>query len=76
MEHPLEFLYLHKLLIRKYLLKGISMKKILPIISTIILTSCTYTITLVHTEGVADDVVDTTSANEPKVDPTITIPAV
>lgn len=39
------------------------------------LTSCTYTITMVHTEGTASDVVDETSTSTPTVSPTLTIPA-
>ncbi len=50
---------------------------IMTIIMTIILTGCTYSITMVHTEGQATDVVDETATNTPStsVTPTVTIPA-
>lgn len=42
-----------------------------------ILSSCTYSITMVHTQGQATDVVDETASNTPStsVSPTISIPA-
>lgn len=42
------------------------------------LTSCTYSITMVHTQGEATDVVDETASNTPStsVSPNISIPAV
>lgn len=41
------------------------------------ITGCTYSITMVHTEGTATDVVDETATNTPStsVTPTVTIPA-
>ena len=41
------------------------------------LVGCTYSITMVHTEGTATDVVDETATNTPStsVTPTVTIPA-
>ena len=39
------------------------------------LSSCTYSITQVHTEGTATDVVDETATNTPNVSPTVSIPA-
>lgn len=39
-------------------------------------TACTYSITMVHTEGTATDVVDETATNTPNVSPTVTIPMV
>lgn len=48
------------------------MKKILAIISTIILNSCTYSITMVHTNGQATDVVD--EQQTPTADIKATIP--
>jgi hypothetical protein len=41
------------------------------------LSSCTYSITMVHTQGEAADVVDETATNTPStsVTPTLTIPA-
>ena len=38
--------------------------------------SCTYSITMVHTEGTASDVVDETATNTPNVSPTITVPMI
>jgi ABC-type lipoprotein release transport system permease subunit len=41
------------------------------------LTGCTYSITMVHTEGTATDVVDETATNTPStsITPTVSIPA-
>jgi len=46
-------------------------------LSMLYLTGCTYSITMVHTEGQAADVVDETATNTPStsVTPTISIPA-
>lgn len=49
------------------------MKKIFPFGIFLILVSCTYSITLVHTEGEARDVVDETAANTPST--SFTLPA-
>lgn len=38
-------------------------------------TSCTYSITMVHTEGQASDVVDETATNSPDIKPTVSVPA-
>ncbi len=48
------------------------------IINLILLTACTYSITQVHTEGTASDVVDETATNTPSTSivPTVSIPAV
>jgi hypothetical protein len=48
---------------------------ILPLL--LALSSCTYSITMVHTEGQATDVVDETATNTPStsVTPTVTLPA-
>lgn len=40
----------------------------------LMLSSCTYNITLVHTEGVAKDVVDETDTVDPTISPNISIP--
>ncbi len=45
---------------------------IVALFSTI--SSCTYSITMVHTEGTASDVVDETATNSPDIKPDITIP--
>ena len=41
-----------------------------------LLSSCTYSITMVHTQGEATDVVDETATNTPSttVSPTVTVP--
>lgn len=46
-------------------------------ISTLCFVACTYSITMVHTEGTATDVVDETATNTPStsVTPTVSIPA-
>lgn len=41
----------------------------------ITLTGCTYSITMVHTEGTAEDVVDETATNSPDISPNLVIPA-
>lgn len=44
------------------------MKKLLPIVIAfcfVLLNACNYSITLVHTEGQASDVVDETASNTP-----------
>lgn len=38
------------------------------------MTACTYNVSMAHTEGVADDVIDDTASNTPNVSPTITVP--
>lgn len=44
---------------------------------SMVLTGCTYSITMVHTEGTATDVVDETATNTPStsITPTVSIPA-
>jgi len=37
-------------------------------------TSCTYNISMAHTSGYADDVIDDTASNTPNVSPVINIP--
>ena len=39
-----------------------------------LLSSCTYNVSMAHTEGTADDVIDDTASNTPNVSPTVTIP--
>lgn len=39
------------------------------------LTSCTYSITMVHTEGSASDVVDEEQTAQPDISPNLSIPA-
>ena len=45
------------------------------LISLLLLTSCTYNISMVHTEGSASDVIDDTQSAAPNISPTISIPA-
>lgn len=47
------------------------------VISLIYLNACTYSITMVHTEGQATDVVDETATNTPStnISPTLEVPA-
>lgn len=40
-----------------------------------ILCACTYSITMVHTEGTADDVVDESATPSTSISPNISIPA-
>ena len=40
----------------------------------LILTSCTYSINMVHTQGEAKDVVDETQAAEPNISPNLNVP--
>jgi len=51
------------------------MKYIMLLLLCTSLIACTQTMTMVHTQGYADDVVDETSDASPNVSPTITIPA-
>jgi hypothetical protein len=50
---------------------------VLFMITILCLVSCTYSITMVHTQGEASDVVDETATNTPStiVTPTFSIPA-
>lgn len=54
-----------------------SMGAILLVVSFLLCTflqSCTYTITMVHTEGSATDVVDETQSTQADIKPDLTIP--
>ncbi len=42
----------------------------------ILLTSCTDSINMVHTQGEASDVVDETQSNEPDIKPNFTLPPI
>jgi len=44
------------------------------LISLFFLSSCTYSITQVHTQGQASDVVDETATNTPDISPNLNIP--
>ena len=50
------------------------MKKLLISSFFLFLCSCTYSITCVHTQGKASDVVDENQSASPKVDPTVNAP--
>ncbi len=45
-------------------------------INSVYLTSCTYNVSMIHTEGTASDVIDDSASNTPNVVPTVTIPVV
>jgi hypothetical protein len=50
--------------------------KFFGVLSTIfILSSCTFSINMVHTQGEASDVVDENQSAEPDISPTISIPS-
>lgn len=38
------------------------------------MTSCTYNISMAHTSGMADDVIDDNASNTPNISPNITVP--
>jgi len=50
-------------------------KYIIPVLM-MVMTGCTYSITMVHTSGTADDVVDDTKTTETEISPTLSIPAI
>ena len=55
------------------------MKKMFVISTTLLLllvglTACTYNVSMAHTEGTAEDVIDDTASNTPNVSPTVTVP--
>jgi predicted small secreted protein len=37
-------------------------------------TACTYNVSMAHTSGMAEDVIDDTASNTPNVSPTVTVP--
>lgn len=38
------------------------------------LTSCTYNVSMAHTQGTATDTIDDTASNAPNVSPNVTVP--
>lgn len=48
---------------------------VLVYLTCLALTGCTYNVSMAHTEGSAQDVIDDTASNEPDVSPTVSIPA-
>lgn len=65
---------LKKIVIRQDDKKGVVMKYAL-LSLLFLLSSCTYSITMVHTEGSASDVVDEQQTPSTSVSPTVSIPA-
>jgi hypothetical protein len=60
-----------------HLLLATSLGAILLIVSFLLCTllqSCTYSITMVHTEGTANDVVDETQSTQADIKPNLTVP--
>lgn len=53
-------------------MKKINFLALLSLVFT--LSSCTYSINMIHTQGEASDVVDENQTADPKIDPTINIP--
>jgi hypothetical protein len=49
-------------------------KKATCFISCLLLTSCTFNVSMAHTQGTATDTIDDTASNTPDISPTITIP--
>lgn len=50
--------------------------KLILCLMVILLSSCTYNISMAHTEGTATDTIDDTASNQPNVSPNVTIPAI
>lgn len=48
--------------------------KILKLFGLIFLSSCSYSINMVHTAGEATDVIDSAQTTQPDVSPTLTVP--
>ncbi len=38
------------------------------------MTACTYNVSMAHTSGTAEDVIDDTASNTPNISPNITVP--
>ncbi len=50
------------------------MKYLACLVLCLVMTGCTYNVSMAHTEGTADDVIDDTASNTPNVSPTVTVP--
>lgn len=50
------------------------MSRLALILMTISLCSCTYNVSMAHTEGTATDTIDDTASNTPNVSPNVTVP--
>lgn len=48
--------------------------KLLTLSMLVCMTACTYNVSMAHTEGTAEDVIDDTASNTPNVSPTVTVP--
>lgn len=48
------------------------MKKTILLLLLCLITSCTYNVSMAHTEGTATDTIDDAATNTPTVSPTIT----
>lgn len=44
------------------------------IVAVLTLESCTYNVSMAHTQGTATDVIDDTASNTPNIAPDLTIP--
>ncbi len=44
--------------------------------TSFLLVGCSYSISMVHTEGTAEDVIDDTKTNTTEVSPSLSVPAV
>lgn len=49
-------------------------KKATYFVSCLLLTSCTFNVSMAHTEGTATDTIDDTASNTPTVSPTVNVP--
>lgn len=50
------------------------MQKLIVSMMLVLLSSCTYNISMAHTQGEATDTIDDTASNAPTVSPTLNIP--
>jgi hypothetical protein len=51
------------------------MKKLfISVITCLMLNSCTFNMSMAHTQGTATDVIDDTASNTPNIAPTVTVP--
>jgi len=50
------------------------MHKILAFLVMMTLTSCTFNVSMAHTDGTATDVIDDTATSKPDISPTLTLP--
>jgi hypothetical protein len=49
------------------------MRKLVLIFAAILMTACTYNISMAHTSGTATDTIDDAATNTPNVVPTVTL---